>query len=256
MGLFDFLKKKEAKEESSMMNVSSNIVKEEKLISSLYTRYKAGDVNSEYINELIFENEGEKNSLINEVRTHLEKLKQEDILFGLSDIISQRDEFDSYHLLTWIRFSVLETDGKISLSNPEIQNFGLQNIKSSSDFFIDRINRKIDLGRSDFENDIETTLKIIRSDIHEDHSYLRISGYFNIGQIYFNLKNNNKAEEFFNLLKTEKSSLAPSTVAEFCKEIGILYQTINDKSKALDWFNYGLTLNPKLSVKKIIKSLE
>lgn len=65
-----------------------------------------------------------------------------------------------------------------------------------------------------------------------------------------------KVEEYINFIINNSDSLSTNQISNFYKEFGELYLIHNDKEKALYYFEKGLDVNPKLSVKTLIKNLK
>ncbi len=88
------------------------------------------------------------------------------------------------------------------------------------------------------------------------YNYSRIETLFCFGVAYYNIKNFEKGDYYFDLIANEKYELSPATISNFYKEIGNIYIGEGNKLKALEWLKKGIILNPKLPVKRIIKELE
>jgi tetratricopeptide (TPR) repeat protein len=63
-------------------------------------------------------------------------------------------------------------------------------------------------------------------------------------------------ENTFNKIRKRNYELSPSTVADYYRKIGEIYFELKQNEKSLDWLKAGLILNPKLGVKKLIDKLE
>lgn len=114
------------------------------------------------------------------------------------------------------------------------------------------IESKRDASVNDFEFEEGIFSRLLTVDLA---GYARLNLTFQLGAVHA-LTNDSKRDYYFNLLKATSFDLSPATVSEFYKLIAQIYLDANNKESAISWLKAGIVLNPKLSVKKIIKNLE
>ncbi|UEG48629.1 hypothetical protein LK994_08265 [Ferruginibacter lapsinanis] len=115
------------------------------------------------------------------------------------------------------------------------------------------IEKKIAAGYLDFLEEEELINRTL-SDEHYD--FARISGLFLLGHGFFVSNNIEKMEYYFNIIKKDKYELSNITVSEYYRAIGEEYYNAKILEKSLIWLKDGITLNPKLGVKKLIQKIE
>jgi tetratricopeptide (TPR) repeat protein len=130
----------------------------------------------------------------------------------------------------------------------------VQGYYSGASFISENIGLKLNSQQTDFsfEENLYTT-NVANSDLN---NFAKLNSTFSLGFAFFKANNIPKAEQYFDKLEKGPFDLQPSTIAGYYKNIGELYADNGDKTKALTWLNAGLTLNPKLGVKKLIAKLE
>jgi hypothetical protein len=116
------------------------------------------------------------------------------------------------------------------------------------------LRRKVENSFYDFKFEEDLIKDTLQKSTHSD--FARINTLFDLGHAFYKANDVIKMESVFNLIQTEKHDLSPSTVANFYRSIGEIYIELAQTDKALDWLRAGLTLNPKLGVKKLIDKLE
>ena len=106
----------------------------------------------------------------------------------------------------------------------------------------------------DFTFEEDLIKKTLEKTIHTD--YARISTLLVLGQSFSKANDLDKMESAFNIIRRDQYDLSPVTISNFYRSVGEVYLELTNKEKALEWFKSGLTINPKLGVKKLIDKLE
>jgi hypothetical protein len=112
---------------------------------------------------------------------------------------------------------------------------------------------KIKAKRLEFDFEEDLILKTLTSELQ---NYARINSLFYLGLAFKMAEKQDKMNFYFKMISTDKYDLSPVTVSNYYKQIAEIFIELNDSFSALNWLNSGLDLNPKLSVKKLIKQLE
>jgi len=186
---------------------------------------------------------------------------------------SNSDDFSSNKIGIIYAFTILNIDY-------EYLDFLFNDSLTISDLSTENKETRIEIiynGRNEFNNNSYRTADIIvhkiisfienDKNIDELFNYLKkncypnMGGYaavensFLIGNLYFEKNNYEYSIKYFSEMKTVKS-ISEITISEFYKEAATLFFDKGHKSEALKMIDYGLELNPKLSVKKMKKSLD
>lgn len=85
--------------------------------------------------------------------------------------------------------------------------------------------------------------------------YVAVENAFIIGNLYFEGDKYSNSIVYFKKMK-EINSISEITISEFYKKAAMLFYDKGLNSETLELLKFGLELNPKLSVKKIMKNLE
>lgn len=85
--------------------------------------------------------------------------------------------------------------------------------------------------------------------------YAEVENAFIIGALYFEADKYSNSIFYFKKMK-EITSISEITISEFYKKAAMLFYDKDLNSESLELLKIGLELNPKLSVKKIMKNLE
>jgi hypothetical protein len=239
------------------------------------TKKASVSINYDFLNFLFFQNENEKNRLIEQLS---KVIKENEVNFQSEDFktISLFNSYESmfgnppYYLL--FLFSV-ETSlyniwhnnntGVFSLSK-RIDNVNFdfdEELKKDNiaiKWNLENLRRKIDYSFNDISNE-ETNisgllLKITDYNINP-MGYDILNAIVTLG-LYYIEKNPEKANGYFNKANSNWSKISINTVSAAFKQIGEAFLKVNDSGNALYWFKKGLEINPKLTVKKIIKEIE
>jgi len=130
----------------------------------------------------------------------------------------------------------------------------IQGYYPAAGFISENIRLKLDSAQTDFSYEEN----LFSNNVHNSdlNNFAKLNSIFYLGLAFFKANNISKAEHYFDLLEKGPFDLQPSSLAGFYRSIGELYADTGDKAKALKWLNAGLTLNPKLGVKKLITKLE
>jgi tetratricopeptide (TPR) repeat protein len=115
------------------------------------------------------------------------------------------------------------------------------------------IQRKIEanFGNIEFEENL-----INKALTQENMDYARIDALFLLGHFFCITGDLEKMNSYNNIIENDQYELSPNTVADFIRLIGEDYYSLGDLKKTHHYFSYGLNLNPKLGVKKILLKIE
>lgn len=86
--------------------------------------------------------------------------------------------------------------------------------------------------------------------------YARLSLTYQLGELFAQIGLSEKRDYYFGQLRTTEFDISPNTVSEYYREVAEIYLETEENESALNWLKAGIALNPKLSVKKLIKELE
>lgn len=227
-------------------------------------------IDYDFINLFYFKNEEEKTEFIESIQNILSRLK---ITEGM-DYVTAHQKLTDYNynseedpipfltdtlLFKSFIISKTESGGKTETREKpsDTKRDGIEKIKSyysALNFCSVNLQRKIESNFFDFQFEeqlIDETLQ--KSDLF---NYARIDTLFAFGHAYYKANNLNKMESTFDRIRSEKYDLGASTIANYYRSIGEIYSELKQNEKALDWLKAGLTLNPKLGVKKLVDRLE
>jgi hypothetical protein len=108
----------------------------------------------------------------------------------------------------------------------------------------------------EINKDITQIYKIIDSMCYPNMGgYAAVENAFLIGSLYFEKSDYSNSIFYFEKMKGVKS-ISVVTISEFYKKAGLLFFNKGLNSQTVILLKYGLDLNPKLSVKKIMKLIE
>ena len=113
--------------------------------------------------------------------------------------------------------------------------------------------KKLKYGENDFRNEEVLFHSLILIDLS---GYAKANLIFNMGHTFAQLNLWEKADFYFDVLRSDIFELSPVTVSDFYRRIAEVYLVSGFKNTALIWLKRGVRLNSKLAVKKIIKQLE
>lgn len=131
--------------------------------------------------------------------------------------------------------------------------FGITNIKRKLENKFYDISFEENIILKEIKKD-ERISTVTNSEVHQN--YILLDAYYHLGLAYFMSGNEDKSSKYFSLIKDTKWQLSEYSVGDFYKKIGELYLSNNDNKNALKWFELGIKINPKLSVKKHINKLK
>jgi tetratricopeptide (TPR) repeat protein len=254
-----------APETKAKIKVYKEIKKEETpeyTSSTSFNSYFSG-LDNDFINFIYFKDEKEKEKFISEIEKVLSKLKinkQTDVVSGTKKVAEETipflNEIISYNLQTVT--TIIEEKGKeatVRTVNTILDTHDkLENYYIALKLCSHNLEKKIENRFYDFkfeEDLINKTLK--KSDLF---NFARISTLFGLGTSFYKANQIENMEKTFNKIRHENYQLSSSTVADYYRKIGEIYIELKQNGKALDWLKDGLTLKPKLGVKKLIDRLE
>lgn len=198
-----------------------------------------------FINVIYFKDEIEKNSFISEVEKLVSKLKineQTDLVTGRKKVVDYNsDAEEPIPFLNEILSYTLKTNK-------------LDNYYTALNLCSHNLEKKTENSFYDFKFEEELVNKTLqKSDLF---NFARVSTLFILGTAFYKANQIESMENVFNKIRKENYELSPSTVADYYRNIGEIYFELKQNEKSLDWLKAGLTLNPKLGVKKLIDKLE
>jgi hypothetical protein len=207
--------------------------------------YQFIGLDSELINLIYFESEIERRKYLEDVKSLLLELN---IQPGTERLVAIDSIADSATDLPFIR-DILAFSGNFQYS----KNTDRNNFYINCQLCEHNILTKLEANNADLGNEEGLLEKIMSSDLN---GYAKLSVLFRFGEAFATLSNKEKRNFYFNLLRGTNFDISPVTVADFYKLVAEIYVASDEKNEALSWYKAGLTLNPKLSVKKAMKALE
>lgn len=225
------------------------------------------DIN--FINFIYFKDEMEKTKFISDIEKLLSKLKineQTDLVSGRKKVADYNidaeetipflNEILSYNSQTTTTTSKeigKDATEKSVNTNREAHN-KLDNYYTALNLCSFNLEKKSENSLNDFKFEEELINKTLeKSDLF---NFARLSALFSLGAVFHKANQIESMENVFNKIRKENYELSSSTVADYYRNIGEIYIDLKQNDKALDWLKAGLTLNPKLGVKKLIDRLE
>ena len=202
-------------------------------------------LDKDFINFIYFKDETEKNKFISEVEKLVSKLK----INEQTDIVTGRKKVADYNS---------DAEEPIPFLN-EILSYSsktnkLDNYYTALNLCSHNLEKKTENSFYDFKFEEKLVNKIlVKSDLF---NFARVSTLFILGASFYKANQIASMENTFNKIRKENYELSPSTVADYYRNIGEIYFELKQNEKSLDWLKAGLTLNPKLGVKKLIDKLE
>jgi tetratricopeptide (TPR) repeat protein len=233
-------------------------------------KYYVAGIDHDFINLMYFKDEVDKSTFIKKIEEVLSKLKIDNQM----DYVTAHKKLAVYNfnadenfipfltdslLVKSIHYSKIEYDGKIRTTETprEPDEIGKEKINSyylGLNFCSANLLRKIENNFFDFQFE-ENHINYILQDC-DVFNYVRIETLFTLGQAYQKAGLYAKMNNTFDKIRSEVYDLQPSTISKFYRSIGEIYVELKQKEQALDWLKAGLSINPKLGVKKLISSLE
>ncbi len=130
------------------------------------------------------------------------------------------------------------------------REFGL-NQYATTDILVSKI-----IDRIKKDKDIEELFNYLKKNCYPNvGGYTVLENAFLIGTEFFEKENIKSSLKYFELMKRVKG-ISELTISEFYKKTASLFYEKGYKAEALAMINFGLELNPKLSVKNLIKKIE
>jgi tetratricopeptide (TPR) repeat protein len=223
-------------------------------------------LDNEFIDLIYFANPADKESHINNINKALSKLeiKTGADFHKVHEKIIDYNNIDLDEPIPFLIESLMvenfdvrkDSNGKTETKSSRVTK-GVEKIQgyySAASFIGENITLKLNSQNSDFAFEEKLFDEfVLNSDLN---NYAKVNAFYCLGAAYFKNSNIVKAEYYFDLIEKTQFDLQPSTVSTYYRNIGEGYADIGDKVKALKWLNAGLTLNPKLGVKKLITKLE
>lgn len=234
-------------ETESKIEVQKEIKKEPtpEFISTTLSKAFFSGLDNDFINLIYFKDETEKTKFISEIEKLLSKLK----INEQTDLVSGRKKVADYNS---------DAEEAVPFLN-EILSYGsqtnkLDNYYTALNLCSHNLEKKTENNFYDLKFEEELVNKTLeKSDLF---NFARISTLFNLGASFYKTNQIESMENIFNKIRKENYELSPSTVADYYRNIGEIYFELKQNEKSLDWLKAGLTLNPKLGVKKLIDKIE
>jgi tetratricopeptide (TPR) repeat protein len=223
----------------------------------------------DFINFIYFKDETEKIKFISDVEKLLIELKincETNMVSGrkkvfesnynLDKIIPFLDRiicYNSYVTTTTIKELNKEKIEKSIKTKFETHN-NLENYYTALNLCSYNLEKKIENNFFNFKFEEE----LVNNTLEKSNLYnfARVNTLFNLGNSFYKACQIENMENIFNKIRMENYELSSSTVAGYYRNIGEIYMKLKQNDKALDWLKAGLTLNPKLGVKKLIDKLD
>jgi len=231
-------------------------------LTNIYIGYKLRDIDEEYINIMFNYESTEIEKFASLLRQEIEAYVTNEKLFRSLKIMPVSEvltEFDLKNYCIWASYTVTETNGIIKLGNEKIERFGFEALQTNPyvmiDFYSGLIENKISKNDSNLKEDIEKIVDAVTNFPYLG-SYAKFRGYLYIGFALRKVGDSQKANVWFKKIYDNEENLGKSTVADFCKSIGEIFIEDNEIREGIEWFKKGLEWNPKLPIKKKVRSLE
>jgi tetratricopeptide (TPR) repeat protein len=236
---------------------------------STSTKSYFSGIDLDFIDLIYFKDSEKKKKFISDVESFLNKLKinsQTDEVsgtklvaennFGSEEMIPFLNEIISYDSeTTTTKFQINGEEPKeINTNKKSITIDKLNHYYTALNLASYNLEMKVENSYFDLAFEEELIKKTLEKAIHTD--YARISTLLILGQSFCKANEIDKMESTFNIIRKDQYDLSPVTISNFYRSIADTYLELTDKEKALDWFKAGLTINPKLGVKKLIEKLE
>jgi tetratricopeptide (TPR) repeat protein len=154
-------------------------------------------------------------------------------------------------------FNIRKDSNGVTETKSPIVNKGLDKVQGyypATSFISSSTSLKLNFHQTDFSFEEDLYSKHVLTS--ELRNFANLNATFSLGHAYFAVNSISKAESYFDLIENGTFELQPSTISNYYRTIGELYADIGDRPKAIKWLKSGLTLNPKLGVKKLITKLE
>lgn len=221
----------------------------------------------DFINFIYFKDETEKTKFISDI----EKLLKEIKINSETNMVSGRKKVFDYNCYADKRIPFLDKiicyNSYVTTTIKELNNEKTEkSVKTKLETYnnLENYYTTLNLCSFNLEKKIENNFfnfkfeeELVNNTLEESHLYnfARVNTLFNLGNSFHKACQIENMENIFNKIRTENYELSSSTVAGYYRKIGEIYIELKQSDKALDWLKAGLTLNPKLGVKKLIDKL-
>ncbi|MFA5772959.1 MAG: hypothetical protein WC974_09540 [Thermoplasmata archaeon] len=249
------------------LNKTIKSTNETPLISiNTLTKTKYVGIDREFVNLLYFKNEEEKEKFIDRIEKVIIKLKinnDTDIVTAINKLVEYELNLESKHtscgddesdfilfirkFLLFNEFTVIST--KTNNNTKVIEELkGITKITKWTplDICFYNLEKKTENNFLDFQ--WEETL--ISDAIKNNHliNYERIDALYRLGYAFYKANNIEKMEHYFNIIRSEKYNLGPTTIVNYYRSIdeiyGKIYEIYNElkqDGKALEWLKFEET---------------
>lgn len=270
MGWFN--KRKEKKNLGFSSELSENNVRanmESRQFREVYERkyVKCTGVDFNVLDRIYFSSEEEKEDLVKQVKAKIvsqkivEKLEYQEFIKrrGYSPSDGELNPFLFFILIEIEEITETATTNGVCINKKT--DCKKQSFEDKVNGFYDVINfniynlkQKVKSETVTFEEEVELIMDTINSEI-QNQRFIQLSGLFEIGKAYLSRNEEDKSLKYFNLLLDLKYRVSDYSVSSFCKAVGNLYEEREDFELAIQWYQKGIELNSKLSVKRKIIAL-
>lgn len=247
MSWFKKIFQNSAPETETKIEVQKEIKKEPSPEFTSTTSSKAfyTGLDNDFINVIYFKDEIEKTNFISETEKLVSKLK----ISEQTDLVTGRKKVVDYNIEAEEPIPFLNEMLSYSLKTNKLDNY-----YTALNLCSHNLEKKTENSFYDFKFEEELINKILeKSDLF---NFARVSTLFILGVSFYKANQIKSMENTFNKIRKENYELSQSTVADYYRNIGEIYFELKQNEKSLDWLKAGLTLNPKLGVKKLIDKLE
>jgi tetratricopeptide (TPR) repeat protein len=232
-------------------------------------------INNDLLNFLFFQNEDEKNRLVKQLNQVIienePNFKSQDFktitlfhsfekMFGtppsylLNLFVIETSLYTIWHtenteiLNASKRFDYVNSNFNDEIKKDNVAlKWNLENLKRKISYSFGDISKE--------ENTISALLLNIKDYNINPMGYEILNAIVTLG-LYYAEKNPEKAFNYFDKANCNWSNISNNTASFAYKQIGEAYLKLKKTDNALMWFKKGLELNPKLTVKNIIKEIE
>ena len=229
------------------IEVQKEIIKDptSEVVSTTSSTMHYSGLDKDFIGLLYFKDEIEQNEFISKLDilvSELEINEHTDILTGRKKVADyNRDAGDPIPFLNEILFY-----------GPKSNK--LENYYTALNLCSHNLESKTKNSFYDFKFEEDLINKVLEKS--ELYNFARVSTLFILGESFYKANQIESMENTFNKIRKGNYELSPSTVADYYRKIGEIYFELKQNEKSLDWLKAGLILNPKLGVKKLIDKLE
>ena len=234
-------------ETEAKIEVQKEIKKEPtpEVSSSTSSKMLYSGLDKDFIGFIYFKDETEQNEFISEVEQLVSELK----INEQTDIVTGRKKIADYNIDAEEPVPFFNEILSYSSKTNKLENY-----YTALNLCSHNLEKKTENSFYDFKFEEELVNKVLENS--ELYNFARVSTLFILGESFYKANQIESMENTFNKIRQENYELSPSTVADYYRNIGEIYFELKQNEKSLDWLKAGLILNSKLGVKKLIDKLE